>query len=111
MSVVAFEHLGRDVERYPGLSPFGESEAGRHDSHDNVRFPAQSYGLSQHCGVRAETALLERMAEDDHLVFSRLLLFRKEPPAQGGRNAQHTKNLGRDLDRPELLRFSLTCEV
>src|SRR5215467_5865519 len=103
--VTLIRRVENRAKRYPDLRGGAGLESGRHDAHNRVTLAAQGDRLADDLPVAIEYPLPERMTDDDHAGGARLVFGRCESPAKLGIDTQNRKEIGRNLEAADKMRF------
>ena len=85
-------------ERHPHLdrpAANRKGEAARRDAHDDIGLPIDGDGPADRSFIPAKARHPQVVAQDGH-ARSWSFLFGDEPPAEGGRDTEHRKQIPRD---------------
>ncbi len=104
--------VGVERERGPEVDLVSrrEGEAFTHDAHDGIALGVEKNLAAEDARVRSELTLPESMAQEHHLVASRLSLLDGERAAERGLRAEKGKELGYGPDGGELQRLRFRPE-
>src|SRR5690348_1488623 len=112
MSATIAMKLSSRNERAPQFRLGGEIEPGWHHANDRKWLGVYHELLAQDVGVRAKAALPKRITQDnDVVVATGLVVFRKNGSPERGRAAQGGKKVGGDESTGNLRRLRSACDV
>src|SRR4030095_17026710 len=92
-AVESVERLSSRVRRPAGLRVFSDVpvDIGRQHADNRVLHRVEDHCAPDHVRIAAEPALPQTIADDDHVILSRLAVFRREGAAEPGIYAPHGK--------------------
>ena len=97
--------------RHPDIDFARQAKADRSDADDGVRFAVELNGAPDRVASAAKDALPEWIAQHDHVVLSRRVLFREQHAAEDRLHAVDIEVMRGRLHPDEPLRFAFAGEI
>lgn len=105
-----FGREGEGDEDIDGRVP-GKLKFSGHDADDGVGMLVECDDFAENVGAAGEAALPEAEADDGDVIFTELRFFLGEETAEMGRDAEHGKEIVRDLEAQDALGSVLLKQV